>query len=820
MFLLLTAFAVAAPPAVSITVKPLEPDANGSFIYATVAPNSGSDEATGMFWCTARITNDESSGTLKLTSVRVVLTGNGHNIVRDYARDLEIPAGEAKDSPLGEAEVISFSLPAPNSVLVRFYFEDNPTPKDVTRALIPYTPLVGSYIFPADEGDIGPEQYFSAGNQHLAPEGQLWGTDWGVYRITTDGSHTNLVGDNDPGTNESRLGWGVPIRAMAPGIVLNAVGDYVNNPRPGERAYQMMGQYDGEQIADVKVTTLSSTRAATLQRLASGQVQLSVWEITDVGRNIVRLGSDTVVPGEDVSAMAIDALSETRIVGLLRLNGTNNRRHVVWDVTSWDPFTLVRHPHLDGSGVTEVAAMAMDAASGRYATAVRTSAGDLEVAVREVDASGATQTRDSDTDEAATSVCISALSPTRIAASYRTATGLLRTRVWTYAADPPALTQRGAGTADAISRVVASVAVSSKWPDAKWVTAFRTDPGGQLKLIRWRDSFAGALVFPELETLTDVTIQDSSLAVAPAGGLDGTDNVATASIVGASVFKINGWGDPDMLPGEYEASAEETGPAVSRVSLDELSKGVHVAAVRTFGGMLKLMTWHWATGGGNHVYILHGNCRVLYAHFQAGSVDTGVLYPGATVAAGQMLGRMGNSGASGGPHTHIHADRIEEPLPSIETLLALEAADTIDAKLIGTRPIPFTGARAMPIANIEQGGDRNPPNYFATLNGAGMYGTALGIRPRLLTRHVDHSAPFATDRDGFKERLPGLPFPEGGPTLTVGGVLPHCLSGTRLYIRGGSYDETPTFNTPMTIRRYDYYDREPNGPSGNVIIGK
>ena len=38
-------------------------------------------------------------------------------------------------------------------------------------------------------------------------------------------------------------------------------------------------------------------------------------------------------------------------------------------------------------------------------------------------------------------------------------------------------------------------------------------------------------------------------------------------------------------------------------------------------------------------------------------------------------------------------------------------------------------------------------------------------------------------------------------------------SGTRLYIRGGNYQENLIFTTPMTIRRYDYYDAD-----GSVLI--
>ncbi len=60
-------------------------------------------------------------------------------------------------------------------------------------------------------------------------------------------------------------------------------------------------------------------------------------------------------------------------------------------------------------------------------------------------------------------------------------------------------------------------------------------------------------------------------------------------------------------------------------------------------------------GGGNHFVIRHGTERVLYAHFQVGSLNPDLLKEGAEVAAGQFLAHMGNSGSSTGCHLHIHA---------------------------------------------------------------------------------------------------------------------------------------------------------------------
>jgi hypothetical protein len=55
---------------------------------------------------------------------------------------------------------------------------------------------------------------------------------------------------------------------------------------------------------------------------------------------------------------------------------------------------------------------------------------------------------------------------------------------------------------------------------------------------------------------------------------------------------------------------------------------------------------------GNHVVIGCANARVLLAHLQKGSVQAA---SGAEVSAGDVIGRVGNSGNTTEPHLHIHA---------------------------------------------------------------------------------------------------------------------------------------------------------------------
>jgi hypothetical protein len=717
---------------------------------------------------------------------------------------------KARTFALTADEVGTLPQPVPNSVVVSLVFDTYTEPVSVQRALAAYVPATpnGQYLFPADEGDIGPDAYFSAGNIHFANEGQGWGADWSVSRVTSKGNFTSIREGGDPDTNEGHLGWGLPMRAIADGVVLRTTTGRINNPAPGKRAFQKMGEFNGEAITDIKVTHLSNTRAASLQRLPSGQVQLSVWDITDLGRQITRLGSSPLVNGEVVTGMAIDALTSRRVAGAIRLSN-DSLRLFIWDIST-DGMTVerVRNLSVVAGGAEEVSITAMfeDGATStnRFATGVRTSTGELRVTVWERTDTGIDSLA-TDTAGVATSICTTALSDTRVALSLRTESGALKVIIWDLEGNGPyTLERRGEETAENVSRVVAAGNAGGKW-----VTAMRTSPGGQLKLARWSASANGLTLTPELVT-TEHAIQNAPLAISPATGSAGMIHVITTTIVAGNIFQINAWGDPQSLPGTYETSAQNTADAVTNVSIDELDGLEYFAGVRTTGGNLQVTSWHWAHGGGNSVIMLHGNCRVLYAHFQDGSIDTSVIYPGATVMAGQVLGRMGNSGSSSGPHTHIDSDRIH-PMADIATLIEQEADGSLPT--IGPRPMPFTGARSMEISQISPGGEGNAANSFTTMNGHGMYDVRLGIRPRLNTRYVDRTS-ILPGRTGLKDPVPG-PATSGGPKRMVAEMLSVIPSGARLYIRGGSYDETITFSTPMTVRRYDHYSAE-----GAAVIGK
>lgn len=74
----------------------------------------------------------------------------------------------------------------------------------------------------------------------------------------------------------------------------------------------------------------------------------------------------------------------------------------------------------------------------------------------------------------------------------------------------------------------------------------------------------------------------------------------------------------------------------------------------------RVPAWEATTRAGNEIFVQSGNEVWVIAHLQRGSIPTEFLTPGATVKKGQYLGKVGLSGDSSHPHTHLHVKKIAD----------------------------------------------------------------------------------------------------------------------------------------------------------------
>ncbi|RWF52398.1 MAG: M23 family metallopeptidase [Mesorhizobium sp.] len=119
-------------------------------------------------------------------------------------------------------------------------------------------------------------------------------------------------------------------------------------------------------------------------------------------------------------------------------------------------------------------------------------------------------------------------------------------------------------------------------------------------------------------------------------------------------------------------------------------------------------------GYGNLVKISHGNGReTRYAHMQKFAVKGGV---GAKVKAGDIIGYIGTTGLSTGPHLHFELYRNGEAIDPLGTVTAI-ATDDSAVETLTER-----------IVQVESGGRARAKNPLSSATGAGQFITKTWIR--------------------------------------------------------------------------------------------
>jgi hypothetical protein len=128
--------------------------------------------------------------------------------------------------------------------------------------------------------------------------------------------------------------------------------------------------------------------------------------------------------------------------------------------------------------------------------------------------------------------------------------------------------------------------------------------------------------------------------------------------IGVQCLDVAGGGERGLLPGT--AGTKNTAFRIWGLPVYAMADGVVVEVTRGVPtnpdppSPNLYTTGATTAGGGNFVGIDHGNGYVVgYCHMQNSLPAS--LIKGAHVVAGQLLGRVGNSGSSSGPHIHIGA---------------------------------------------------------------------------------------------------------------------------------------------------------------------
>ncbi|TIM61659.1 MAG: M23 family metallopeptidase, partial [Mesorhizobium sp.] len=120
------------------------------------------------------------------------------------------------------------------------------------------------------------------------------------------------------------------------------------------------------------------------------------------------------------------------------------------------------------------------------------------------------------------------------------------------------------------------------------------------------------------------------------------------------------------------------------------------------------------SGYGNLVKISHGDgSETRYAHMQKFADKAGV---GAKVKAGDIIGYIGTTGLSTGPHLHFELYRNGQAIDPLGTVTAV-ATDASAVETLTER-----------IVQVESGGKARAKNPLSSATGAGQFITKTWIR--------------------------------------------------------------------------------------------
>jgi hypothetical protein len=327
------------------------------------------------------------------------------------------------------------------------------------------------------------------------------------------------------------------------------------------------------------------------------------------------------------------------------------------------------------------------------------------------------------------------------------------------------------------------------------VTAVTTS-SGKLKVIVWDLALNNAKTATTITRRGDTGAGDAVTAVAVSG--TSVSNQVTAAVrTNAGKLKVFYW-DIDS-EGNIEETAQTTAEDVSQVTMRRFKKTTVASAVRTKEGNLRIIVWkldankkvimRQAEGDAGEVGLVsmglintnhptlatavqdsNGNLKVVLwqiarsngyvilcgdeargyeavSYWHLSELNQALLEPGTKVKKGQYLGRLGNSGASSGPHLHVHAVKVKvkmnggppedladkgqngPPTLTLAQLISKVADGTWGDSPYDTpyRPISFHNARAMVLGDVKPGGVWKNP--FAMMNDDGVYFDGYAIFP-------------------------------------------------------------------------------------------
>jgi len=250
----LFAFAVVIPdasgdaPKVDVTIEPFE---LGAVVYGPLAARTSGDTPNGQLSLVLRIKNNELTA-VHVNTVTISFTPPPMVSVATIPADLSIDA--SKTATLYFPATYNVILPesAPSALTVGILCDNFTTLAIFTQPLGSYQGDGSGYFFPGKLSELRPGEFWQGQSAVHAPAGggvQLFAYDMAVVGYDPAANAGSeclpgvvckpcsaagcMPGENPNLKNEDYRIWGIPVRAMADGVIQSWRNDIVTNPKPG-----------------------------------------------------------------------------------------------------------------------------------------------------------------------------------------------------------------------------------------------------------------------------------------------------------------------------------------------------------------------------------------------------------------------------------------------------------------------------------------------------------------------------------------------------------------------------------------------------------
>lgn len=233
-----------------VTIR-LQPSVGDRVAYLALGPTKEGGTRQWKLVVGVRITNNEPQD-IALTGVRFTFPSSQVPEAVMYRPDLvtdPIPPGQSAwwssgvvgvpNTKESKYNAVYHDLPAPAGVRIHLQFAGYTQEIAITAPLVRHeAPVAGKgYRFPFSARDLAPGEWFTTSARHWANGGasgtQIFAHDISVVGVRADGSFSRLVENGRDDRNADYRIHGLPVRAMADGVVIDVDDGMAENTPPG-----------------------------------------------------------------------------------------------------------------------------------------------------------------------------------------------------------------------------------------------------------------------------------------------------------------------------------------------------------------------------------------------------------------------------------------------------------------------------------------------------------------------------------------------------------------------------------------------------------